>query len=644
MYHSNKSRLLNEMQKVRRHAQESEDHQRCMVAPSPELRERIIEALAQQTESAAESVLVNRLRSIQRNRIGMNDGLIYPGSMFPVGTPVQQVRSAAANRAPLSGVVRVIVVLVEFSDQAMGETQAHFEELFFSQGVLANGSVREYFADVTNNIIDIQGQVVGPYELPRTLAEYAHGASGTGAALPNARTMARDAATAANPDVNFGPYDNDGDGFVDAFIVVHAGSGAEQTGSSGDIWSHKWVLSGGAFNADTTKIFAYLTVPEDSRIGVCCHELGHLLFGFPDLYDTDDSSEGIGNWCLMAGGSWNGGGDIPAHPSAWCKVNQGWANVNAPTTNVIGANIEDVKTSRTVYRLWQDGASGSEYFLVENRQRNGYDAGLPGEGLLIWHIDESIDTNEDETHYKVALEQADGKRDLENGSDRGDNGDSYPGSTNNSTFDNGSTPNSRSYAGVDTCVAVRNIGPPGAAMRADLIVQCGKSLIKDLKDSRKEKFEKDKSEKEIRKDKLEKDIKEKDKFEKDVKEKEIVKEKFEKDKSEKEIFEGKQPVTEGKQIEKGQDKLTDKAPEGKLTEGSRFAPGGFAPPQPDLAARVAELEARLAAIEPFISAGLRPDLSRGALASEEDLQLIQQKMQESAGQAKRQFDTKPRDV
>ncbi len=71
--------------------------------------------------------------------------------------------------------------------------------------------------------------------------------------------------------------------------------------------------------ADGTKVFASLTIPEDAKLGVSAHELGHLLFGFPDLYDTDYTSAGTGNWCLMAGGSWNAGGDTPAHPSAWCK-------------------------------------------------------------------------------------------------------------------------------------------------------------------------------------------------------------------------------------------------------------------------------------------------------------------------------------
>ena len=141
------------------------------------------------------------------------------------------------------------------------------------------------------------------------------------------------------------------------------------------------MLSGGEYVADTTKIYAYLTVPEDARIGVCAHELGHLLFGFPDLYDTDNTSEGIGNWCLMAGGSWNGGGDIPAHASAWCKAQQGWVTVQNVTTNGL-LTIADVKDSHTVYRLWKDGAAGQEYFLVENRQKSGYDAHLPGDGLL----------------------------------------------------------------------------------------------------------------------------------------------------------------------------------------------------------------------------------------------------------------------
>ncbi|HZG26268.1 MAG TPA: M6 family metalloprotease domain-containing protein, partial [Chitinophagaceae bacterium] len=316
-------------------------------------------------------------------------------------------------------------------------------------------------------------EVVGPYRMPQKLAQYANGASGTGEALPNARTLARDAAMAANPNIDFAKYDNDRDGFVDAFIVVHAGQGGELTGSVNDIWSHKWVLDGGAYTADgSTKIYAYLTVPEDCRLGVCAHELGHLLFGFPDLYDIDYSSEGIGNWCLMAAGSWNDGGLTPAHPSAWCKCQQGWVTVVNQTTNKKKVEVEDVKTGKKVLRLWKDGIQGNEYFLVENRQKILFDKHLPNAGLLIWHIDDDTNNNSSEAHYKVALLQADAKKDMELNRNRGDAGDSFPGSTGNKNFNNTSSPSSRSYAGSDTCVSVTNISASGAVMRADIQVKC----------------------------------------------------------------------------------------------------------------------------------------------------------------------------
>lgn len=442
---------------------------RCLIPPSPELRERMKEELERVSR---ETELIGPLLRIgQQDRPGFNDGLILPGDQFPIGTPLERVRNEAAERAPLRGPVRVIVVLVDFEDRRMepGHDRQYFEDLFFSRGVLADGSVREYFAEASHGLVDIVGEVVGPYRLPRTLHAYANGESGTGTSLPNARTMARDAATAANPVVNFGPYDNDGNGFVDAFIVIHAGDGAELTGRGDDIWSHKWVLSGGDFNADGTRIYAYLTVPEDARIGVCCHEIGHLLFGWPDLYDTDGSSEGLGNWCLMAGGSWNGAGDVPAHPSAWCKADQGWVDVVNQTGNGT-VSIADVKDGHKVYRLWKDGGAGDEYFLLENRQRRLYDRGLPGDGLLVFHIDDKVATNSDERHPRVSLLQADGADDLGRGRNRGDAGDPFPGSARNTVLTHQSVPSSQAYGGGNTSVSVTEIGASGPVMTARFAV------------------------------------------------------------------------------------------------------------------------------------------------------------------------------
>ena len=444
--------------------------ERCCVAPSPELRERIRERLRGLSE-APEISLGGRIVVEPQKRPGFNDGVIIPGSEFPLGTPLRVIRRAAGARGPLRGSVRVIIVLVDFTDAPMTAPPDHFRDLFFSTGKIPTGSVCEYYTEVTHGLLTLAGEVVGPYRLPRTLVEYAGGKSGTDNPEPNARTMARDAAKLANAAVDFAPYDNDGNGFVDAFIVVHSGPGAEETGNTNHIWSHKWVFTGGAFDADGTKIFGYLTIPENSKIGVCAHELGHLLFGWPDLYDTDGSSEGLGNWCLMGGGSWNGGGEIPAHPSAWCKANQGWVSIVNRTTNGT-VTVRDVKSDRKVYRLWKNGAGSREYFLLENRQRTLCDRTLPGDGLLVYHVDETIDGNEDENHPFIKLLEADDRNHLHDGANRGDAGDPYPGSSKNGALTSASSPNAKSYGDLDTCVTITNVSASGASMKARIGVKC----------------------------------------------------------------------------------------------------------------------------------------------------------------------------
>jgi len=356
------------------------------------------------------------------------------------------------------------------------------------------------------------------------------------------------------------------------------------------------VLDGGAYTADgSTKIYGYLTVPEDCRLGVCAHELGHLLFGFPDLYDTDNSSEGIGNWCLMASGSGNNGGLTPAHPSAWCKCQQNWVTTVNQTTNQNNVAIEDVKSGYKVFKLWKDGAPASEYFLVENRQKILFDKNLPNSGLLVWHIDDATANNTNESHYKVALMQADGKKDLENNNNRGDAGDSYPGSSNNNNFNNTSNPNSKSYAGSSTCVQVNNISAPAAIMHADLAVKC-KILKVNI---RKELIKEKEFRKEFKREKLEiKEI-----------EKSFITEKA--TAHDKQLVENK--LSDGKFAD-------GKFADGKLGEGGGLGFGRMAGSENapgSLEARLSQIEAIVGQIQPFIEQALRPDLSEGALSGED---------------------------
>lgn len=458
----------------------------CFVAPAPHLRDKMRATLRELATMAGVGG-EGALGFTRHKRLGFNDGLNVPGTEFRLGTTSRAARNRALERAHLAGAVRVLVVLVDFPDKRMSapaKKVQRFEELFFARAAGAN-SVRNYFREVTNGKVDIIGEVVGPLMMPQPITHYANGESATGDSEPNGRTLGRDAAILAASAVDFGPYDNDADGYVEAFVIVHAGHGAEQTGDANDIWSHKWIVAGQAVADGAAKVYAYLTVPEDARLGVCAHELGHLVFGFPDLYDTTDRSEGVGNWCLMGAGSWLGGGDKPAHPSAWCKAQQGWVNVKNITANG-PISIRPVQSSNEVVRLWRRGKlNTAEYFLVEHRKKKNYDEKLPGEGLLIWHIDDAMDDNDNRYHPKVRLVQADDLYELENRKNQGNASDPYPGSLGIAAWGPDTAPDSESYSGIETDVALTEIGASGAAIRALAQVGVAPARVKKAKRTKK---------------------------------------------------------------------------------------------------------------------------------------------------------------
>lgn len=150
-------------------------------------------------------------------------------------------------------------------------------------------------------------------------------------------------------------------------------------------------------------------------------------------------------------------------------------NVTANTSDLAIPNVEE---HAQAYRLWHSGAESSEYFLVENRQSVGYDAYLPNSGLLIWHVDNTRTTNTKEwypslttsDHFAVALEQADGKFDLEKGVDQGDAGDPFPGSKAALAFNATTVPNSNTYSGEASLIAVENIRYASDTILADVFV------------------------------------------------------------------------------------------------------------------------------------------------------------------------------
>jgi hypothetical protein len=184
----------------------------------------------------------------------------------------------------------------------------------------------------------------------------------------------------------------------------------------------------------------------------------------------------------MATGCYNNGGKKPAHHSAYCKYYLGWTNLVTVASNLTDVEIIQAETSPISYRLWTSGGVDHEFFMVENRQKTGFDSHLPGSGLLIYHVDVWETTNDNEwcpgdpggDHYKTALEQADGKFQLEGcfgfGQNQGDVYDPFPGFLDKRAFDDTTMPSSRDYSNNSTQVAVWNISDSGPVMYANLDV------------------------------------------------------------------------------------------------------------------------------------------------------------------------------
>jgi immune inhibitor A len=396
-------------------------------------------------------------------RTGWNDGVIYPPTDVPVAAPTRGRAPAPMQRVSLpsaTGTLNCLVLLVDFADNPGRTPAAHFERLLFDA---ANpDSMRTFYREMSYGALDVTGRVVDWLRMPQPYSFYVDGKSGTGAGFPrNTPGLLQDALSAWTASNSLAPFDANGDGFVDGLFLVHAGPGAETQSDPAKrkamIWSHKWTLPS-PFVANGVKAFAYFTAPEDGKLGVFSHEFGHFI-GLPDLYDTSYRSRGIGDWCLMAGGSWGGNGDAPTRLSAWCLASLGWVKPrNVRKTRTI--ELKTLEASKTAcLRVWSGGKAGPEYFLLENRQQAGRDTSLPGHGLAVWHVDERQGDNTNPIAYRVGLVQADGKRDLELNKNDGDAADLFPGTKKVVRVDDklGIAPTTRANDGAATGVAISSI-------------------------------------------------------------------------------------------------------------------------------------------------------------------------------------------
>jgi immune inhibitor A len=405
-----------------------------------------------------------------------------------INVPTTAFLGQAARRAQ-GGVTdfNVAVVLVDFPDLAadrVAHPPAYYEHLIFSREDDGFTSVAEFFDRSSHGRFHLGGVVRGWFRVSGKRNDYSAGYYGIGFYPGNSQRLAEEAFFLADPYLNYSLLDNDGpdgitdsgddDEIVDGVVVIHAGKGSEFGGiTTNDLISLYWLTSRPMPMDGVFGRFFTLN-PETATIGVICHELGHLL-GLPDLYDTSGESYGTGRWSIMSAGVNQDAGQTPADFDAWSKVELGFADVVYVENNMKDLVIPPSVETGLVYRLWRGGGGTNEYFLLENRRKTGLDAGLPGEGLLIYHIDDNVPKNNNAAHYKVAVEQADGKYQLENfynDASSGDPGDPYQAGD---VFGRYTTPSSMDYRGADTYVHVYNIRGPdvAGAMTVDLSVLPG---------------------------------------------------------------------------------------------------------------------------------------------------------------------------
>lgn len=435
---------------------------------------------------------------------------LRPGKLDLAQAAGRRLRAAGGDLAPrvrTSGAVKMPVFLVKFrcvaipgqdcSALATNPTfkNTDFEPLFNGSG----SSVKDYFLKASGGKLTLTTQLAtgsGVVDgwIPLQDRDQAYSADATPAGDP--RRMIEEAVRYLSCDdtlpnvkppqpctrFDFAQFDPDGDGNIDTVSIIHLGPGEESAGDPRFIHSHWGTLPGGIPTWDGKRILSYHTEPElyfagatakITPLGTIVHETGHAL-GLPDLYDTTEQSAGLGIFSLMASGSWGGpGGDgtVPTFPDAWSKLALGWAQVDELTASAAGVRVSPAPAAaaQRVKRIPNAQPAG-QYFLLEVREKAGYDQYLPGAGLAVYHVDENMDDNDDPAHYKVALEQADGLNQL--GTDPnawGDAQDLYPTAT-NTAFTPTSNPNSKSYANVSSGVSLTAIARDAADVTFNLAI------------------------------------------------------------------------------------------------------------------------------------------------------------------------------
>ena len=335
---------------------------------------------------------------------------------YPNGTPRHATRAEFGKPTQYVGSKRGLIILMEFPNlkfinknkngktfdvHDMWNDLANKENLKAVNGVLVNGSIRDYFVAQSYGKFAIDFDVKGPYTAKNKYAYYGRNVDYGGVSFDDRPyELIIEACKAADGEVNFKDYDWDEDGEVDQVYVVYAGHGEASYDDPELIWPHESIISGhtGApltLQGMTIDTYACGNELDSSDrifgIGTICHEFSHCL-GLPDVYDIEYSgeTETPGQFDLMDAGNYNGDGWYPAGYSAFERLFCGWLEPRR-----VGS-VADVGELQPLH-LHPDAAiieqfeGSTNYYLVENRVKESWDKFLPSHGLIAWHINYDLE-------------------------------------------------------------------------------------------------------------------------------------------------------------------------------------------------------------------------------------------------------------
>lgn len=377
---------------------------------------------------------------INEIRLNSQQQIISPG----------QSRSDSTNRAPVTGTINQLAILVDFPDRRANISKAEIHNSFNASSYGdKRSSIKTWTIAMSNNMVTLNTHVIGYYTARYNTAHYKRGGTHDYSAANELKAEVLPWAD-ANFDFSILTQNN---GRVQSFNILYAGD-TIANGWANSLWPHASSYNYQTNDGVRTGSYFMSNIGNSTPLNLSTtrHELGHNVFNWPDTYDYQGDSYSGGGFAMER--------DIPCAPF---RAMHGWINV----ININDKNRSyDLPDDANTALRYNNPSNSNEYFMIEYVRKTGWRSNAPDEGILIWHVDEQGNNSlQDMTlakHYRHSVEQADGLFQLEKKLKNGSDGDLFHEGF-KTDFNDSTMPNSKWWNGSSSGLKVSNIGSKGGS-------------------------------------------------------------------------------------------------------------------------------------------------------------------------------------